>query len=165
MDRQAWVSVLDLEIGETLKTLEGTTVVESLVRRSSPEAVYNIEVEGDHCYRVGESGVLVHNQSVPSTPCYIVNVATYQSQSGDVRSVIQAVWDLRRGNLVMDGDVERARGNIAGGKVALRSEIIVEPSGQPISARPLTDAEQAVIRYVEEHFDTPSCKAKITHMF
>ncbi len=27
------------------------------------EPVYNLEVEGDHCYRVGESGVLVHNTS------------------------------------------------------------------------------------------------------
>lgn len=61
VSRGGWVSELDLEIGETLKTLEGTTVVESLERR--PEPVYNIEVEGDHVYRVGESGVLVHNVS------------------------------------------------------------------------------------------------------
>ncbi len=27
--------------------------------------VYNIEVEGDHCYRVGEQGILVHNASCP----------------------------------------------------------------------------------------------------
>ncbi len=64
VSRGSWVSVLDLQIGETLKTLEGTTVVESLERRSEPEAVYNIEVEGDHVYRVGESGVLVHNASI-----------------------------------------------------------------------------------------------------
>eukprot|EP00913_Durusdinium_trenchii_P005675 g5293.t1 len=63
VDREAWVSAIDLEIGETLKTLAGTTVVESRSKRAEPEAVYNIEVEGDHCYRVGESGVLVHNAS------------------------------------------------------------------------------------------------------
>lgn len=57
------MSAIDLEIGETLKTLEGTTVVESRSKREEPETVYNIEVEGDHCYRVGESGVLVHNAS------------------------------------------------------------------------------------------------------
>jgi hypothetical protein len=28
------------------------------------EPVYNIEVQSDHCYRVGEQGVLVHNASV-----------------------------------------------------------------------------------------------------
>lgn len=53
-----------MEIGETLKTLDGTTVVESRVRRPVSEPVYNIEVEGDHVYRVGESGVLVHNASI-----------------------------------------------------------------------------------------------------
>jgi hypothetical protein len=29
--------------------------------------VYNIEVEGDHCYRVGVQGLLVHNMSDPTT--------------------------------------------------------------------------------------------------
>jgi hypothetical protein len=65
VDREAWVSAIDLEIGETLKTLAGTTVVQSRSKREEPETVYNIEVEGDHCYRVGESGVLVHNASLP----------------------------------------------------------------------------------------------------
>ncbi len=64
LDREEWVSAIDLEIGETLKTLAGTTVVESRSKRKEPETVYNIEVEGDHVYRVGESGVLVHNASV-----------------------------------------------------------------------------------------------------
>jgi hypothetical protein len=66
VDRNGWVSAIDLDIGETLKTLEGTTVVESRSMREEPETVYNIEVEGDHCYRVGESGVLVHNASMIS---------------------------------------------------------------------------------------------------
>jgi hypothetical protein len=30
------------------------------------EPVYNIEVEGSRCYRVGESGVLIHNMSAPT---------------------------------------------------------------------------------------------------
>lgn len=28
--------------------------------------MYNIEVEGDHCYRVGQQGLLVHNASIPT---------------------------------------------------------------------------------------------------
>ncbi len=67
-DRQDWVCVIDLHIGETLETLKGITVVESLTKRSKPEMVYNIEVEGDHVYRVGESGVLVHNASPGKCP-------------------------------------------------------------------------------------------------
>jgi hypothetical protein len=35
--------------------------------RENPEPVYNIEVEGNHCYRVGEQGLLVHND--PAGPC------------------------------------------------------------------------------------------------
>jgi hypothetical protein len=31
--------------------------------RAEPEPVYNIEVDGDHCYRVGRQGLLVHNAS------------------------------------------------------------------------------------------------------
>ncbi len=77
VDREVWVSVLDLEIGETLKTLDGTTVVESRVRGSEPEPVYNIEVEGDHCYRVGESGVLVHNASPNYSRTTTVNVTWF----------------------------------------------------------------------------------------
>ena len=30
------------------------------------EPVYNIEVEGDHCYRIGALGMLVHNSSIPT---------------------------------------------------------------------------------------------------
>ncbi len=38
-------------------------VVESLTLREQLEAVYTFEVEGDHCYRVGEQGLMVHNAS------------------------------------------------------------------------------------------------------
>ena len=68
-DRQAWVSAAELRPGETVKTLTGTTAVERMELRSSPEPVYNIEVEGDHVYRVGVSGVLVHNASVALKRC------------------------------------------------------------------------------------------------
>ncbi len=65
VDRREWVFAVDLRIGETLKTLDGTTTAESRTKRPHPEPVYNIEVEGEHVYRVGESGVLVHNASKP----------------------------------------------------------------------------------------------------
>lgn len=37
-----------------------------LTLRPRPEPVYNLEVEGDHCYRVGQQGLLLHN--APSGP-------------------------------------------------------------------------------------------------
>ncbi len=63
VDRNKWATTIDLQIGEAVKTLPGATIVESRTRREESEAVYNIEVEGDHCYRVSESGALVHNVS------------------------------------------------------------------------------------------------------
>jgi hypothetical protein len=62
-DRQAWVPVRCLRRGERLQTLKGMTRVVSYTMTDRVEPVYNFEVEGSHCYRVGESGVLVHNMS------------------------------------------------------------------------------------------------------
>ena len=68
-DRNTWVSAIDLHTGETLKTLVGTTVVESRRKRAVCEPVYNIEVGCDHAYKVGESGVLAHNNSADEAGC------------------------------------------------------------------------------------------------
>jgi hypothetical protein len=65
-DKNAWVSAGRLEPGDHVSTSRGLSVVEWYVMREVPEeAVYNLEVEGDHVYGVGESGVLVHNSSAP----------------------------------------------------------------------------------------------------
>lgn len=73
LDRDTWVPAAELRIGENVKTLARTTQVESIGKRLEPQPVFNIEVEGDHVYRVGHSGVLVHNNSVddscPSEEC------------------------------------------------------------------------------------------------
>ncbi len=69
-DREAWVAAIELEIGERLSGLRGPVRLLSRALRSEPEPVYNIEVEGDHCYRVGEQGILVHNASAPADTTY-----------------------------------------------------------------------------------------------
>jgi RHS repeat-associated protein len=64
VDRNAWVPAGELRKGDRLLAADGSTpAVESFTLRAEPEPVYNIEVEGDHCYRVGEQGLLVHNAS------------------------------------------------------------------------------------------------------
>jgi hypothetical protein len=64
-DRNGWVGAGELRLGERLLARNGSTPrVVSLVLRPEPEPVFNLEVEGDHCYRVGEQGLLVHNASV-----------------------------------------------------------------------------------------------------
>jgi hypothetical protein len=63
-DRENWVHAQDLREGERLLGMDsGTPRIECLALCAKPESVYNIEVEGDHCYRVGEQGLLVHNTS------------------------------------------------------------------------------------------------------
>lgn len=66
VDRAEWVQVVELRPGEAVKTLAGTTTVESYRMCKEPEPGYNLEVEGDHCYRVGQQGMLVHNTSQPT---------------------------------------------------------------------------------------------------
>jgi len=61
-DREAWVSAGELRIGERVLVNGGTAAVVRWEYRGE-EPVYNLEVDGDHCYRVGEQGLLVHNAS------------------------------------------------------------------------------------------------------
>lgn len=62
-DRQAFVPAAELLPGERLSGITGGTA--TLVRctpvRGPPQLVYNLEVDGEHVYHVGTSGLLVHN--------------------------------------------------------------------------------------------------------
>ena len=61
-DRQDFVQARSLEPGEHLRLADGRM---TSFERAEPIAeqlpVYNLEVDGEHVYYVGESGVLVHN--------------------------------------------------------------------------------------------------------
>jgi hypothetical protein len=62
-DRQQFVTAGGLRVGENLLLADDTTRrVESLTRRENRETVYNIEVDGEHVFYVGNDGVLVHNE-------------------------------------------------------------------------------------------------------
>jgi hypothetical protein len=65
-DRHGYVAAMDLRVGERLKNLSGDTVwVQQKLPRPGPTPVYNLEVQDEHVYYVGASGVLAHN----STDC------------------------------------------------------------------------------------------------
>jgi hypothetical protein len=62
-DRQQFVAAGDLRVGENMLLADDTTRrVESLTPRENRETVYNIEVDGEHVFYVGDDGVLVHNE-------------------------------------------------------------------------------------------------------
>ena len=61
LDREEWVPAGELEPGELVDTLAGPVAVLSVERLESALDVYNIEVHGEHVFRVTADGVLVHN--------------------------------------------------------------------------------------------------------
>jgi hypothetical protein len=66
VDREEWVPAGELLFGELLDTLAGPVAVERVERLESPLDVYNIEVHGEHVFRVTADGVLVHNACNPA---------------------------------------------------------------------------------------------------
>ena len=62
-DRLDFVPAGELRVGETLRNLDGDVRIESIEQLGSEERVYNLEIHGEHVFRVASSGVLVHNSS------------------------------------------------------------------------------------------------------
>ena len=61
-ERQKFVEASELKPGETLRTASGKlTQIISITPRANAETVYNLEVNREHVYYVGENGLLVHN--------------------------------------------------------------------------------------------------------
>jgi hypothetical protein len=58
IDAKAWISASELVAGARLTGLAGEAILRTMLPRDI-EPVYNIEVDADHCYRVGEQGLLV----------------------------------------------------------------------------------------------------------
>jgi hypothetical protein len=65
-DRQSFVAASDLRPGEQVRLADGRlTPVEKVGSHRRTEPVYNLEVDGEHVYYVGQGGVLVHNANGP----------------------------------------------------------------------------------------------------
>ena len=61
IDREDWVPAGKLEPGEQIDTLTGPVAIASVEPLDRHPAVYNLEVHGEHVYRIAVDGVLVHN--------------------------------------------------------------------------------------------------------
>ena len=66
VDREEWVPAGELQPGEQVDTLAGPVAVASVERLESRVDVHNIEVHGEHVFRVTADGVLVHNACLKS---------------------------------------------------------------------------------------------------
>jgi hypothetical protein len=64
LHRRAWAAASELRPGEPLKGQRGPARVSWLGLVPREASVYNLEVDADHCYRIGLQGLLVHNSSI-----------------------------------------------------------------------------------------------------
>ena len=111
VERQAWVPMIELAIDERLQAKDGSAP-KVLARnlQTEPEPVYNIEVDGDHCYRVGEQGLLVHNASCSDISSFSNYSQTFlfESPVGHGVPLFQATGDGKaRGVLVYGTQMAR----------------------------------------------------------
>jgi RHS repeat-associated protein len=60
-ESSGWTHVQDLHLGETLRGDHGDLTVTNVIREPGTVRVYNMTVEGDHVYYVGDLTALVHN--------------------------------------------------------------------------------------------------------
>jgi len=58
---RGWVQAYDLHEGEAVRTASGNAIVTGLVRNPGTFRVYNMTVESDHVFYVGDLTALVHN--------------------------------------------------------------------------------------------------------
>jgi len=70
LDRGCFVAASELSDGERLATLAGPTAVlgiqpQHTAGQHKPQTVYNLEVQGQHVFRVTSNGLLVHNTCPP----------------------------------------------------------------------------------------------------
>jgi RHS repeat-associated protein len=109
--RQAWVAAGRLQLGETVRSRDGHGCrLESIVPVAGQHTVYNLEVEGDHVYRVGTGGLLVHNACpTEANPRDIkFSQPTVSQNFSDGRTINGTVDDLNSGKTKV-GDIPAIR--------------------------------------------------------
>ncbi len=65
LDRGDFVAASELSPGERLAPLAGPTAVLGIQPQHTAQTVYNLEVQGQHVFRVTSNGLLVHNSCAP----------------------------------------------------------------------------------------------------
>jgi hypothetical protein len=93
-----------LRPGERLATAAGAAVVESVTVQPGERRVYNVHVEGDQRYLVGDVGVLAHNMGLCDVPPHTV------PGIGNVRTCNGFVKQLHRLGYVYNRPANDGRG-------------------------------------------------------
>ena len=88
LDREEWVPAGKLEPGEHVDTLTGPVAVTGVERIGHHPAVYNLEVHGEHVYRIAVDGVLVHNAG----PSYTLGLSLTDDLADFAKGARAASW-------------------------------------------------------------------------
>jgi autotransporter-associated beta strand protein len=135
--RQDWVAAGELRVGECLRTASGQAVsVESVALKAGEHRVYNLEVEQEHQFYVGEAGVLVHN-AYPGMAEGEVPLGT--EFNPEAHNLIAKQY--RNGELISERQF--MSGELTDSELALAREMGVEPEWR------IGDTENRVVRAIE----------------
>ncbi|BDA77822.1 hypothetical protein LPTSP3_g07520 [Leptospira kobayashii] len=98
VDKQAWVEAKDLQVGENVLLKDGKQVPVTGVLHNdvTTTKVYNLEIENNHTYFVGEDGILVHNYDLGSMFNQIVGWESLTSGSNDATAVAAKANDCAK---------------------------------------------------------------------
>ncbi|MCA9139944.1 MAG: hypothetical protein KDB00_24395, partial [Planctomycetales bacterium] len=67
-DRQDWVALSELQVGEHLQSRSGTIEILRVESFEWRQPVYNLEIHAENVYEIGNAGILVHNTGVNDCP-------------------------------------------------------------------------------------------------
>lgn len=116
-----WTQVQNLYSGETLRGADGDLTVVSVTRKPGTDRVYNMTVESDHVYYVGDFPALVHNScALTPPPSEQVQAARSVLQS-ESNEVIIGIVDLENGQVYL-APSSSLNGGEGGGHFDLASE-------------------------------------------
>jgi len=134
-----WKDAISLLSGYELKGIDGLVLIDSLSTKKGSQKVYNITVDGNHNYYVGEDSVLVHN----AKPCpFFVLPKTVRSASGVAGNFSIKGYSFRidtnriSANEGFHIHIYKGRTEIA--KVTARGGWLPMHGGKPLPAKPST---------------------------
>jgi RHS repeat-associated protein len=142
--RQDWVPVKDLHIGEALRTTKGRESVAALGYQRGRHQVYNLEVETEHCYFVGNGEVLTHND------CDLTDSANKKHQ---------ATMTMKDSNGTGVGSVElESGGSGLGRRLSFTEQGDTHTEAKGLEIAKTTKASGTDVASVEFNGELPPCK-------
>lgn len=132
VDRQQFLAIGKMKLGEHVQTFHGDTKrIEQKLARPGPQAVYNLEVYGEHVYFVGEQGLLAHNSYSLNAPNPAARRAYLNEKFGRTGNLDVDI-NTRAGITPRTARAAEQLGNTGENAAVLRRNLALE--GRPVGA-------------------------------